>query len=171
MPRHSILIIAMVIFSGIVCAASPKWGGWERANTIAKHGQWAVIRQPDEGFCYLKQSYAGDTRAFELSMQKDGIPALISPFFRGLKGPLLYKIDNGPWQSIALPKNTGWPIPLPAKARAQMKAGNLLFLKAKATGVGPITQRVSLRGFSKSSSMLGGAECRKKAPDQADSYD
>ncbi len=48
----------------------PKWERWDLANSVAKEGNWLVVRQPDEGFCYVKQGYDGYEDKLEIIVKK-----------------------------------------------------------------------------------------------------
>ena len=64
-----ITFCALMLFAPFAEAVSPKWTDWDHSNSVAREGQWLVIRQPDEGFCYIKQGYDGYSDKMDLLMK------------------------------------------------------------------------------------------------------
>ncbi len=158
----SILFGVSFLVTNIASAVQPKWERWDIANSVAKEGNWLVVRQPDEGFCYLKQGYDGYEDKLEIIVKKDGIPILISPFFRGIEGNVKYWIDGGEDRTIP----PSMVLKLPQSLVPEMKRGSSLYVEFKPVGYGLKKQRLSLSGFTKAFNWLGSAECRKKVAEK-----
>jgi invasion protein IalB len=165
-------VMAAVLFAcafiGVPSAfgVSPQWSDWERANSVAKEGQWLVIRQPNEGFCYIKQSYDGYSNKMDLSMKKDGIPYLTTPFFRGIEGDVSYWVDDGPVRIVQEKAASALGIKLSKNIVPELKAGVTLHVRVKPVGSSTIEQTFDLTGFTAASAWLGSDRCCKKVPDQ-----
>lgn len=153
-------------FASGVYAATPKWSEWEQANAVAKKGQWLVVRQPDEGLCYMKQGYEGYSDKMDLSMKLDGVPYLITPFFSGIQGDVSYRIDDGPM--IIVPENNinVSVIKLSLEVVSELKRGRALTVRVKPVGMSTSQQSFDLRGFTAASEFLGSSTCREKVPDR-----
>ena len=158
----SLLFGISFLVTNIASAVQPKWERWDIANSVAKKGDWLVVRQPDEGFCYIKQGYDGYEDKLEVIVKKDGIPILISPFFRGIEGSVRYWVDDGEVRRIP----ASMVLKLPQTLVPELKRGSSLYVEFKPVGHRLRKQRLSLSGFTKAFSWLGGAECRKKVAEK-----
>jgi len=150
-----------------IVLAGPSWSEWERANSVAHEGDWLVIRQPDEGFCYIKQSYDADPSKIVMLMKKDRVPYLVTPFFHGVEGDVSYQVDSQPLRLVQESKATQVPIALSGEVVPEMEKGTRLRVRVKPKGKPTLEQIFSLRGFSAASKRLGSDTCRKKVPDQS----
>ncbi|MES9858909.1 MAG: hypothetical protein ABW166_20265 [Sedimenticola sp.] len=158
----SLLFGASFLVTNIASAVQPKWEQWDVANSVAKEGSWLVVRQPDEGFCYIKQGYDGYGDKLEVIVKKDEIPILISPFFRGIEGSVTYWVDDGEARTIP----ASMVLKLPHSLVQKMKRGSSLYIEFRPVGYGLKKQRLSLSGFTKAFSWLGSSECRKKVAEK-----
>lgn len=158
--RLAILVIALFITSPPRAA---DWSKWERDNAVAKERDWLVIRQPGEGFCYLKQSYDRDTSKMEMTTGRSGIPALVTPFYRGITGSVIYQVDDREPGRIPAPRiENAALIQLPKSIIPAMKSGRQLKVQVTPTGQAPTTQVFSLSGFTAASEWLEREECQVK---------
>ena len=157
---------AMLLLASLAEAASPRWTDWERSNAIAKEGQWLVIRQPDEGFCYIIQGYDGYSDKMNLSMKNDGVPYLTTPFFRGIQGDVSYWVDDGQVRIVREAQASALGIKLSPEVVPKLRRGNRLTVRVKPVGRSTIEQTFDLRGFTAASKWLGSSTCRKKVPDK-----
>lgn len=154
------------IFPSVSYAASPSWSEWERANSIAKEGQWLVVRQPNEGFCYIKQGYEGHSEQMDLSMKIDGIPYLTTPFYRGIEGDVSYQVDDGPTRIVPEDKASSLGIKLSSELVPELRRGKELTVRVKPVDQNTLEQKFDLSGFSAASDMLGNSVCREEVSDQ-----
>ena len=159
------LSAAIAFSTSLAYAATPTWTNWERANSVAKHGQWLVIRQPNDGFCYIRQSYDRYSNEMDLSMKKDGVPWLSTPFWRGIQGDVSYRVDDGPVR-IVPEKEGASGIELSSDVVPELKRGRRLTVRVKPVGSRTLEQTFDLRGFAAASELLGSPKCQKKVPDQ-----
>ena len=157
---------AIAFSTSLAFAATPRWTDWERANSVAKHGQWLVIRQPNEGFCYIRQSYDGYSDKMDLSMKKDGVPYLSTPFFRGIQGDVSYRVDDGPVRIVPEKEASAIGIELSSDVVPELKRDRRLTVRVKPVGRRTLEQTFDLRGFAAASELLGSPKCQKKVPDQ-----
>lgn len=143
-------------------AEAPTWSDWERAHAVAHEGQWLVIRQPGEGFCYVKQSYEDSTDKMELSMKKDGVPHLVTPFFRGIQGDVSYHIKDGPVRIVPEAEASALGIKLSSTVVSEMMQGGTLSVRVKPVGQSTVEQRFDLRGFAAAAQWLNRPACLQK---------
>ncbi len=149
-------------FSSISNAVEPKWEKWDTANSVAKEGYWLIVRQPDEGFCYIKQGYDGYSNRMELIMKKDNIPVLISPFFQGIEGEVAYRVDGGKARKIP----SSQILKLSKDVVPELKRGRFLIIELKPVGYQALKQSFNLTGFTKAHGWLGTSTCKKKVADK-----
>jgi hypothetical protein len=157
---------AILLLAFLAEAVPPVWTDWERSNAVAKEGEWLVIRQPDGGFCYIKQGYDGYSDKMELSMKRDGVPYLITPFFQGIQGDVSYWVDDGPVRIVREAQASALGIKLSPKVVPELRRGRKLFVRVKPAGRLTIEQTFDLRGFTAASKWLGSPTCREKVPDK-----
>lgn len=137
------------------------WSQWERENAVVQERDWLVIRQPGEGFCYVKQSYDNDLSKMEISVGQEGIPAIVTPFFRGIIGGIAYQVDDGPvYQVPASEIEQANLIHLAPDLIPEMKAGQQLFVRVHPVGEEPRTQAFSLLGFTAALKVLDREDCQ-----------
>ncbi|OED44157.1 hypothetical protein AB833_02020 [Chromatiales bacterium (ex Bugula neritina AB1)] len=149
------IVIILFLFSHSAVAESPSWEKWEKDNSIARHGSFLVIDQPDEPFCYLKQSYYQNTNLMELARVK-GNTRLTLPFLSGVEGDVIYWVDSGKKYSIPVDR---YSAVLHESALSEMKAGNVLFVQVKPTGEKSKVQRFRLNGFTAAVKSLQDPKC------------
>ena len=154
------------LWTSLASAVPPKWTDWEQANAVGKEGAWLVIRQPDEGFCYIKQGYDGYSDKMDFLMKMDAIPHLTTPFFHGIQGDVSYRVDDGPVRIVPEEKANALGIELSPEVVPEMKRGNRLTVRVKPVGKPTLEQSFDLRGFTAASEFLGSAICREKVPDR-----
>lgn len=154
-------LACMALALGMAAAAEAQtWSDWELENSVAREGAWLVIKQPGEGFCYLKQSHNRDASKMELMIDRSGAPALITPFFRGLRGNLTYQVDDRDPGLIDTSKLTSAAsVELPRSLVPAMKVGSVLKVRAIPVGDSPRTQTFSLKGFTAASRWLTHQSC------------
>ena len=162
----TMVLAAIDLFAPAIHAATPKWTEWEQANSVAKKGQWLVIRQPEEGFCYIKQGYDGRSDKLDLSMKLDGVPYLTTPFFHGIQGDVSYRVDNGPMRIVPESKVSGSVIKLSPGVVSELRRGSMLTVRVKPAGMPTLQQTFDLRGFTAASGLLGSTACQQKVPDR-----
>lgn len=162
----SLVVGAIGFFASGVYAATPKWTEWEEANSVAKKGQWLVIRQPYEGFCYMKQGYEDSSVHMDLAMKSDGVPYFTTPFFHGIQGDISYRVDDGPVRIIPDNGTNSSLIKLSPEVVSELKRGSALFVRVKPVGMSALKQSFDLRGFTAANKVLGSSVCQEKAPDR-----
>jgi hypothetical protein len=144
------------------------WSQWELENAVAKERDWLVIRQPPEGFCYLKQSYTSDPSKMEMTTGRSGVPTIITPFFKGVQGSVRYQVDNNTPREIPVSQlEHPSVIELPRDLVPVLKAGQQLTVRVTPIGESPRTQTFSLLGFTAASRWLEREECKFKVSKQA----
>ncbi|MBT3549645.1 MAG: hypothetical protein HOO19_16410 [Rhodospirillaceae bacterium] len=153
-----LFVIAALAGAVPFIASAQSWTNWERQNSVTKSGDWMVIKQPGAGFCYLKQSYNDQTGKMELSMKADYHPFVPLPFYRGLDGDVIYRVDDGALRII--PQNRARnPLLLSKEIVPELKSGSVLTIRVKPVGRTPIEQRFSLRGFTAATAWLNKPVC------------
>ena len=154
------IVMSIIVMLGLpLMAEAISWSAWERKNAVAKKGDFLVIKQPGEGFCYLKQSYDDELDKLELSMKADNKPFLLVPFFQGLDGDVSYRIDDGPIRIIPAHAVAN-PLLLPTDVVPSLKKGNILIVRVKPVGSSTIEQHFSLRGFTAAAALLIDPQCK-----------
>ena len=144
------------------------WSQWEQQNSVGQHKAFLVIKQPGEGFCYVKQSHDSDTTKMELRF-KGNAPVIITPY-RGIDGDVQYWVDDNPKWTV-----TGSEIDMPNSIElvtdvvTEMKAGQTLYVYVKPSGMPERTQGFSLSGFTAAARALNGPECREGKGDTVSS--
>lgn len=139
----------------------PAWSDWERANSLAQEGNWLVIRQPGEGFCYIQQDFEGARDKMGLSMKRDARPYLTTPFFRGIEGDVTYQVDNKPMRLVLEKDASALGIKLSPDVVPEMQHGTLLKVRVKHRGQPVLEQRFELRGFAAAVLWLDRSACKK----------
>ena len=157
-----ITLSLILVISFEANAVNPVWGGWDRANSVAKEKSWLVIRQPNEGFCYIKQGYDGYSDKLEIIIKKDNVPVLISPFYRGLEGKVEYCVDKGQVRNVP----AELIIKLSSSLVPELKNGSRLTVKFKPVGKRSMQQEFSLSGFTKAHAWLDSTVCKEKVADK-----
>jgi len=169
-PRLNVKIIfllpVLLLLFVQLAAANPSWSEWEKSNSLSKHGHWLVIRQPNEGFCYIKQSYDGQNKKMELSIKKDHIPHLVTPFYRGVQGDVTYWVDDGPVRIVKEENVSNFGIELQKQIFPELKKGQKLHVRVNPVGDGTMEQVFDLTGFTAASKWLGCEKCQKKVKDK-----
>ena len=142
-------------------ALAQSWSQWERDNAVSQHKAFLVIKQPGEGFCYVKQSYDNDKNKMELAFRGRN-PAILMPFLRGIDGDVQYWVDAIPPRIVADSEisEAGY-FELAADVVGSMKAGLNLYVRVKPVGQPVIKQEFSLLGFTAAAKMLTSDECKK----------
>ncbi len=143
-----------------VPAYAADWSEWEIKNSVAREGDFLVIRQPGEGFCYVKQSYYAHPGKMELSMKADNKPFIPLPFFRGLDGDVTYWVDDRSIRIIRENKARN-PLMLAEEVVPELKTGATLTVRVKPVGQPTREQRFSLRGFTAATRWLDTPECQQ----------
>lgn len=167
--RKVITTLAIVIALSGTEALAQSWSSWERDNAVSQHKAFMVIRQPGEGFCYVKQSYNNDTNKMELSFQ-GASPTIVTSFYRGLDGEVQYWVDDGPKRTVPNSEISGTnSFELAVDVVGQMKAGRTLYVRVKPSGRPTRTQKFSLLGFTAATRALSGPKCRDDGGTQASS--
>lgn len=160
------MLVALLIFSSPALTAD--WTHWELENSVAQERDWLVIRQPEEGFCYLKQSYESDPSKMELNVGRNRVPALITPFFRGIQGQLIYQVDDREPRTLAAADlDNALAISLSPDLFPEMLAGRQLTVRVIPVGEAPRTQTFSLIGFTNASRWLERDICQIEFSDEA----
>jgi hypothetical protein len=119
-----------------------------------------VIRQPSEGFCYVKQSYHDDESKMEL-FYKGASPTILTPFFSGIDGDVRYWVDDGPERIVQSSEiGRGSSFELAVDVVGEMKAGQVLHIKLRPRREQTRLQSFSLLGFAAAARDLGGPECQ-----------
>ncbi|MCU7829422.1 MAG: hypothetical protein KZQ85_10185 [Candidatus Thiodiazotropha sp. (ex Myrtea sp. 'scaly one' KF741663)] len=153
---YKALLVVSLAFSSMSIAVEPKWEKWDTANSVAKEGYWLVVRQPEEGFCYIKQGYDGYSNKMELIMKRDNEPVLISPFFQGIEGEIIYRVDEGEVRKIP----SSPILQLSNEVVPELNDGNYLSIEFKPAGYQTQQQKFNLSGFSEAKAWLGSATCK-----------
>ena len=163
------LTIAIVVALSSTGAMAQSWSNWERDHAVSQHKAFLVIKQPGEGFCYVKQSYDNDSNKMELSF-KGASPTIVTPAYRGIDGDVRYWIDGGAKYTVPSSDISGAnSFELPANVVDQMKAGRILHVRVKPSGQPIRTQNFSLLGFTAATRVLSGQECQDDGAGQASS--
>jgi len=157
----SLAVLAIVVSLGAVKIRGQNWSEWERANAIGRHGDFLVIKQPGEDFCYVKQSYQDDPSRMELIFE--GVfPSILTSFTSGLDDEVQYWVDDGPKRVIPNSRtNEGRAFNLAADLVGEMKAGQTLHIRVKPNGQQIRTQNFSLLGFAAAAEVLAGTGCQE----------
>jgi hypothetical protein len=145
-------------FAGPALAAN--WSEWELKNAVSRQKDWLVIRDPDDNYCYLKQSHHDEPWKMEFIVGPIGKPSILSPY-SDLSGQIVFLVDKNPpviieaW-SLAMESL----IDLPTDILPQLKAGLALEVSVEPKEQGPKTQSFSLVGFSAALRWLNRPECQ-----------
>jgi len=137
-------------------------------TTIGK-GKWMVIRQTGEdSFCYIKQ----ENELMDLSIQNANrgskdidtrFPTITHSFLRGLKGEIVYWVDNGPKKIINVKDlPTDITFNLSESIIPELKRGMILTVRVKPKWKKQQEQKFDLRGFTSALSWLGKECCNLK---------
>lgn len=162
----AVVALAVGILSLDSRAASPNWTEWDKANAVAQKKQWLVIREPNQGFCYIRQGYDGYSDRMDLSMKKDGIPYLTTPFSGGIEGGVSYQVDDGAVRTVPDGDISTTIVRLSPDVVPELRRGLVLTVRVTPDGRRTFEQKFDLRGFTAASNMFGSAICREKVPDQ-----
>ncbi len=135
----------------------------ERA--IAQEEDWLVLQESGHGGCYLTQSIEPTTHQMQLIVRQDGVPVLHTPYRKGFKGYVVFKVDrrNPLFVAAALVQNPQ-AFDLPKEILPDMFAGRNFSVWAQPVGNEPQEQKFSLVGFTAAMSWLERAECRVVEP-------
>lgn len=158
-------VVTTALFSGAVSifatvGLAQGWTDWEQENAVARHRDFLVIKQPDRGFCYVKQSYANDAEKMELMYQGDA-PHISTPFLSGIEGSVRYWVDNGTKRTVHSDDfSSTQSFHLSKSVVPEMKAGHALFIKVDPSKRPVRTQRLSLMGFTAASKEISTATCQ-----------
>jgi len=163
--------LSLVAFSAAIAfstswafAATPSWSEFDLAYSIAKYGQWLVIRDPLKGFCYIKQGYEDNPEHMNLLMKKEGVPDVIGGI---QKGDVSYRVDDGPIRIVPEEEVSEFGFKLSPDVVPELKRGRRLIVRVKPLfGHATVEQTFDLRGFAAASELLGSPKCQKKVPDQ-----
>jgi hypothetical protein len=140
-------------------AKSESWSNWELKNSIGQKKAFLVIKQPGEGFCYVKQSYENDPDKMSLTYS-GGAPSIITPFLYGIEGDVQYWVDNNPKYTIFSKEIDGTrSFNLSKDIMGELRAGNYLNIRIKPKRDSIRTQRFSLQGFTAATYMLSSKKC------------
>lgn len=155
----------LILAASLVAVAQPAigadWSDWELENSVARERDWLVIKQPGEGFCYLKQSYDSNTSKMEMTTGRSGVPAIVTPFFHGIRGNVTYQVDDQePGVIPASQIEHHNLVKLPRKLVPALKAGSVLTVRVTPIGEQPGTQTFSLLGFTAASDWLDPEVCQ-----------
>lgn len=159
--RTARLFTAIVVVFGATVAHGQDWTKWELENALSKERDWLVIEQPGEGTCYIKQSYNRDSTKMEMMVGDSGVPAIITPFFRGISGDIEYWVDDQEPRVITASQieHTA-AIELPRDLVPALRAGTRLFVQVTPRGEGTRTQAFSLLGFTAAMRWLESDQCK-----------
>lgn len=172
MPHVQKVIATLAVVSALSAtgAMAQSWSSWERDHAVSQHKAFLVIKQPGEGFCYVKQSYDNDTSKMELSFQ-GASPTIVTPFYRGIDGDVQYWVDDGPKRTVPNSEISGAnSFELAADAVGQMKAGRTLYVRVKPSGQPTRTQKFSLLGLTAATQALSGHKCQDGGGAQTSSH-
>ena len=64
----------------------------ERA--IAQEEDWLVFQESGQNGCYLTQAIEPSAAQMQLIVRPDGVPVLHTPYRRGFKGYVVFKVDR-----------------------------------------------------------------------------
>jgi len=169
------LLIALGVSLGILLgwqpafAASPSWSAWEERNSVARSGDWRVIKQEGEDFCYLKQSYENRPDLMEILVKDSGTPFIVTPFVDGMKRHVEFHVDEDAARQINNASETR--IPLPVALVPELKKGHTLSVTVTPVGRSEShTQGFSLRGFSAAYKQLSSEICQPNTEEAAENY-
>lgn len=131
----------------------------ERA--IAQEEDWLVFRESGQGGCYLSQLIEPSAAQMQLVVRRDGVPVLHTPFRRGFKGYVVFKVDRRSplFVAAALVRNPE-AFDIPKEILPDMFAGRNFSVWAQPVGTEPQEQEFSLVGFTAAMSWLDRTECR-----------
>ncbi len=139
----------------------------ERA--IAQEEDWLVLQESGQGGCYLAQLIEPGTAQMQRIVRQDGVPLLRTPYRKGFKGYVVFKVDrrNPLFVAAALVENPQ-AFDLPKEILPDMFAGRNFSVWAQPVGNEPQEQKFSLVGFTAAMSWLERAECHiVETPDDA----
>lgn len=159
--KKPITTLALVLAIGATNAIAQSWSRWERQHAVSQQKTFLVIKQPGEGFCYVKQSYDNDTSKMELIFSGSA-PLIITPFYRGIDGDVKYWVDSDPKRTVSSSEINGTSsFKLATDVVNEMKAGQTLYVRVKPLGEPERTQEFSLLGFTAAVRALNGPECQE----------
>jgi hypothetical protein len=157
-PTWSVVLGVLGVV-GSSAGVAQDWSSWERQHAVGRYGEFLVIKQPGEGFCYATQSYESDPSKMTLSL-KGETPSIATPFFRGIDGAPVYWVDDGSKRQVASAEVTAaGSFRLSPEVVGELRAGQVLYVQVKPTGEPSVTQEFSLRGFTAVSRMLSSPAC------------
>lgn len=119
-----------------------------------------MIKQPGEGFCYLKQSYDSDPSKMELMVRAAKEPLITLPFWQGIVGDVTYQVDDGPIGIIPEDDASELGINLPKDIVPDLQAGIALKVRVRPVYEPTVEQHFSLIGFTAGYRLLDGADCK-----------
>ncbi len=164
--RSGILSLAISITTLMLTelAEAASWTEWELKNSVAREGDWLVIKAPGENFCFLKQSYDDDLSKMELRIDridKGEPPLVITPFIRGIEGTITYRVDENAPRSFDASTFAGkTAFDLSIDTWPEMKKGNRLFVSVKPVNKNRISQAFILIGLTAASQWFKNARCK-----------
>lgn len=131
----------------------------ERA--LAQEEDWLVFQESGQGGCYLAQLVAPARDQMQLIVRPDGVPVLQTPYRRGFKGYVVFKVDRrSPLFVAAALVNNPESFDIPEEILPDMFAGRNFSVWAQPVGTEPREQEFSLVGFTAAMSWLERKECR-----------
>ncbi len=164
LPPTAVLLLALV---AAPAAAAPSWAPWEVDNAVGQFRAFLVVRQPGENRCYVKQSFHGDDGKMELIFDGDAL-TVVTPHIPSARWNATWWVDSGARQTLAhadiMAPNS---FRLPADSLGDLRAGNYLNVRVTPEAGEPLSQTLSLLGFTAASRKLSEPDCLGAAEDTA----
>lgn len=160
--QHLATLFFALIAASDAIATEPTWNARDKANSVALEIAWLVIRQPNEGSCYIKQGYDGHPDKIEIIVKDDNTIYLQSPFFHEIDSGITYWVDKGPARKAPI----GLSLRLSSDLIPELIRGAILTVEFKPVGREAMQQQFSLYGFTKAHEWLSSSTCKEKAPEK-----
>ena len=139
--------------------AAPSWSPWELDNAVGQFRAFLVVRQPGENRCYIKQSFHGDDDKMELIFDGNTL-SVVTPHIPSGRWDATWWVDSGARQTLAhadiMAPNS---FRLPAESLDLLRAGSYLNVRLTPAAGEPLSQTLSLLGFTAASRKLTEPEC------------
>ena len=154
----AIVVLGLIHGSGALGQNAPNWPSWERENSVGQYGDFLVVLQPGQGYCYATQDFHDRPTAMIMTVGRETVSVIMPAIFGVTKAA--YAIDGKDLRSIPASAIEGSAWKLPAELVPALRAGVTLTVSADYRNEGSRTQTLSLRGFTAAQKVINSSRCR-----------
>lgn len=165
LPKWCIALAMVLAVPGISPSLAVPTSDRELDRAIAEEDDWLVYQQPGQRGCYLTPPAEDNSLPMQLIVRHDGVPVLLTPYDRGFRGYVVFKVDRRAplFLSASLVRDPE-ALDLPREILRDMFAGRSVTVQARPIGSPAQEQEFSLVGFTAAMAWLKKAECEVKPP-------